>query len=131
MAYDEVVFSPPDSFQGNFGGYIKQIQRELETVHGSDAGDFPNVVERAQAEAPYVAARNWLFARWGDHYACSVCKNVAWAVSEVGPAERPAGFLAFAVSCGYCGNTMQVVPGQTYLEAPVSPKQLEFPAGEG
>lgn len=127
---DRIELSSPDDFRSNFGGYINQIQRDLEALHGNDPGNFPTVVERAQAEAPFVAARKWLEARWGAHFACPVCSNVSWTVSEVGPADKPAGFLAFAVTCGYCGNTMQVVPGQAYLDAPIPSRQLEFPAGE-
>lgn len=123
-------FSSPADFRGNFGGYIKQIQREIEALHGDDSGDFPNVVERAQAEAPRVAAKNWLWDRWGDHFACPVCGNAQWAVSGVGGAAQPAGFLEFAITCGFCGNTMHVVPGQTYLDEPIRPAQLEFPAPE-
>jgi predicted RNA-binding Zn-ribbon protein involved in translation (DUF1610 family) len=126
----DTEFSSPSDFRGNFGGYIEQVQRELEAHHGEDSGSFPTVVERAQAEAPYFAARNWLVEKWGEHFPCPVCGNVEWTVSEVGPAVQPAAYLTFHVICGYCGNAMQVVPGQAYLDTPTIPQQLQVPAPE-
>ena len=111
-------------------GLVERVQRDLEELHAGDSGDFPTVVERAQAEAPYVAARFWLRERWGDGFACPVCENTEWQVSEIGLADRPAGFFSFSISCAYCGNTMQVVPGQVYLDSPVKSQQLQLPETE-
>ncbi len=123
-------FSSPSEFRGNFGGYIERIQRELEDRYGDDAGNFETVVERAQAQAPYVAARNWLVERWGEFYPCPVCRNVEWTVSDVATATRPQGYLTFSVICGYCGNAMQVVPGFAEMDEPRLPPQeeLQLPA---
>lgn len=120
-------FSSAADFRGNFGGYIEQVQRELEDFHGQDAGEFQNVVERSQAEAPVVAARNWLEERWGDRYPCPVCSNVLWTISEVGPSVQPSGFLSFSVTCGFCGNTLQVVPGQALQDSRVLPERAQEP----
>jgi hypothetical protein len=122
--------SPPAAFLGDFAGYIEKVREELEAHYGDDAGQFTSVPERAEAEAPFIAARNWLVERWGEHFPCPVCKNVEWMVSGVGPAIRPPGFLSFSVTCGYCANTMQVIPGYAELQAPRLPDQLQFPAPE-
>jgi hypothetical protein len=127
----ETEFSSSSEYKGNFAGYVEQIQRELEELHGEDAGDFKTVVERSQAEAPFIAARSWLEERWGNPYPCPVCQNVSWTVSEVAPAHQPSGSLTFRLSCGYCGNTMQVVPGLALQDAPEPPRQQPlFPAPE-
>lgn len=119
-------FSSASDFRGNFAGYIEQVQRELETLHGDDAGEFENVVERSQSEAPLVAARNWLEERWGHRYPCPVCGNILWTISEVAPSMQPGGFLSFSITCGFCGNTLHVVPGQALQDSPV----LQQPAQE-
>ena len=116
----------PAAFLGNFHGYIAHIQQDLEAQFGDDAGDFDSVPERAQREAEFIAARNWLVERWGSHFPCPVCRNVQWVVSEVGPALRPAGFFSFHVTCGYCANSMQVVPGRASQNTPERPNQLEL-----
>jgi hypothetical protein len=119
----------PSAYVGNFHGYIESIQEELEAEYGDDAGAFESVAQRAEVEAQFVAARNWLVERWGERFPCPVCRNVEWTMSEVGPALRPAGYLSFHVTCGYCGNTMQVVPGNAPMDAPRLPdEQLHFPA---
>lgn len=121
----------PSAFPQNFRGYITSIQEELEAEYGDDAGPFESVAQRAEIEAQFVAARNWLVERWGEHFPCPVCRNVEWTMSEVGPAPRPAGYLSFHVTCGYCGNTMQVVPGNAPMDAPrLHDEQLHFPAPE-
>jgi hypothetical protein len=122
-AYSDI---PPSAFKGNFGGYVEAIQAELESRYGEDAGSYESVSDRAGIEAQYVAARNWLVERWGDHFPCPVCRNEEWTVSGVGPSLRPAGFLNFHVTCGYCGNTMQVVPGNAQLDAPQRANQLQL-----
>lgn len=123
--------NPPSSFLGNFNGYIQQVRNELEASNTiDDPGSFASLDERLDAEAQFVAAQDWLVERWGAHYPCPVCQNVEWVVSEIGQAVRPAGFLSFTVTCAYCANTMQVVPGRAYLAEPVHPHQLQFPASE-
>ncbi len=123
---------PPSDFLGNFIGYIAAIQERLEAEYGDDAGDFESVPDRALAEAQFIAAQNWLTERWGSHFPCPVCENVEWIVSEVAPGPRPAGFLGFYITCGYCGNTMHVVPGRADQQERIHPQQqsLEFPAPE-
>ncbi len=120
---------PPSDFLGNFSGYVKQVRDELEAAawESDDPAPFDTAAERLDAEASFFAAQDWLVERWGEHFPCPVCRNEEWIVSEVGPALRPSGFLAFAVSCGYCGNTMQVVPGRAYLNEPAHKNQLQFP----
>ena len=118
----------PADFLGNFAGYIARIQEDLETQFGDDAGQFDSVTERAEAQAPFIAAQNWLVEKWGESYPCPVCRNVEWTVSDISPTILPAGFLGFYVVCGYCANAMQVVPGYAELEAPRLPdQQLELP----
>jgi hypothetical protein len=124
-------FPSPSEFKGNFQGYIERLREILEPTYGEDSGPFQTVADRAEAEAQYYAARNWLVERWGDHSPCPICQNVEWTVSWVAPAIRPAGFLSFYVTCGYCGNAMQVVPGNAPMDAPrFAGEQLHFPAGE-
>ncbi|MGC1166623.1 MAG: hypothetical protein WA862_10995 [Solirubrobacterales bacterium] len=128
---DDFSIPRPSAFLGNFGGFIEVVRKDLEEQYGDDAGQFESVAQRAEAQAPIVAAQGWLIERWGDHFPCPVCENVEWTVSEVGPAFRPTGYLSFHVTCGYCGNTMQVVPGIVSLEAPRrEDKQLHFPEPE-
>ena len=115
-------------FRGNFAGYIEALQQYLETSYGGDAGEYESVAERAAAEAPFLAAQSWLAERWGTHYPCPVCSNVEWTLSGVVAGPRPAGFLSFYITCGFCGNTMHVVPGRATQDAPVYPTdQFQFP----
>lgn len=124
--HDEQI--SPSDFPGNFRAYIAHIQSELEAEYGDDAEPYESVSERAEAEAQFVAAQNWLVERWGEHFPCPVCKTNEWVVSQVGPAVRPAGYISFHVTCGYCGNTMHVVPGRAYLDTPQrSNQQPLFP----
>lgn len=117
----------PAGYLGNFGGYVEQVEKDLENHFGDDPGVFETVQERAEARAPFFAAQAWLVERWGEHYPCPACQNIEWMVSEIGPASRPAGFLSFVVTCGYCGNTMEVVPGRAVQSAPVyGPTQLNL-----
>lgn len=129
---DEIALPSPGDYPGDFGGFIEEIRRRLEAARGGDPGAFDTLEERLAAEAPFLAARTWLRERWGEYYECPVCENVEWTVSGVGPALRPSGFLTFSVTCGYCGNTMQVVPGYAEQEelhrAP--PDQPRFPGEE-
>jgi hypothetical protein len=127
MADQPISQTSPSAFPRNFRGYIASIQEELEAEYGDDADGFESVADRAETEAQFIAAQNWLVERWGEHYPCPVCQNVEWTVSGVGMALRPAGFLNFYVTCGYCGNTMQVVPGRAEQQAPHRPDQLQFP----
>jgi len=121
----------PSEFRGNFAGFIDAVRRHLEAQYGDEMGGFESVADRAATEAQFIAAQAWLVERWGTHFACPVCANVEWYVSEVGPAIRPPGFLAFAVTCGYCGYSMDVVPGRADQDAPIrATQQIEFPAGE-
>jgi hypothetical protein len=118
----------PADFLGNFQGYIEKIQEELEAQYGDDAGPYESVAARAAAEAQFTAAQNWLVERWGTHFVCPVCGNTEWTVSGVGPAIRPVGFLSFYVTCGYCGNTMHIVPGRADQDAPIyGQEQSELP----
>lgn len=129
MEYEPILGISPASFLGNFGGYIAAIREILEPQLGDDPGQFETVQQRAEFEAGVIAAQNWLVERWGMHYPCPVCRNVEWTVSEIGPAFRPSGFLSFDVTCGYCGNTMQVVPGNAPMQEPryAPDEQLQFP----
>lgn len=121
----------PSAFVGNFRGYIASIQAELEAEYGDDAGGFESVAQRAETDAQFVAARNWLVERWGERFPCPVCQNIEWTLSEVSPAVQPTGYFSFSITCGYCGNTMQVVPGNAPMDAPRShDEQLHFPAPE-
>jgi hypothetical protein len=121
----------PNDFLGNFSEYVKQVQKDLEAIFGDDPGPFATVAEHAEARAPSIAAQSWLVERWGEHYPCPVCRNVEWTVTEVARSEISAGFLAFYVICGYCGNAMRCVPGYADLEVPrVLDEQLQFPAPE-
>ena len=118
----------PSDFPGNFRAYIGRIQELLEVEYEGDPGEFETVAERAAAEAQFLAAHDWLVERWGERFPCPVCRNVEWTVSQVLPAARPTGFLSFHATCGYCGNTMQVVPGRAEMDAPRLPdQQLHFP----
>jgi hypothetical protein len=128
MAKEFVSEISPAQFVGNFQGYIQAVQKELEGIYGKDAGQFESVSERAELEAPIVASRTWLVERWGEQFPCPVCENVEWTLTEVSPTIRPRGFLAFSVVCGYCGNTMDVVPGYAPMDAPRRYEQLHFPA---
>jgi hypothetical protein len=129
---DEIMLPSPAEYPGDFGGFIEEIKRRLRESHGEDAGLFDTVEERVENEGPFLAARTWLTERWGEYYECPVCKNVEWTVSSIGPAIRPSGFLSFAVTCGYCGNSMQVVPGYAEMENPhfAPSERPQFPAGE-
>jgi len=129
---DEIALPSPGDYPGDFGGFIEEIKRLLLEAHGDDAGLFTTVQERVESEGPFLAARAWLRERWGEYYECPVCKNVEWTVSSIGPAVRPSGFLSFTVTCGYCGNSMQVVPGYAEMTKPhVAPsEQPRFPVGD-
>lgn len=111
----------PSEFRGNFAGFIDALQQYLEAEYGNDAGGYESVAVRAAAEAPFLAAQTWLVERWGSHFACPVCRNVEWTLSGVAAGPRPTGFLSFYATCGYCGNTMHVVPGRAEQDAPVYP----------
>ena len=116
MADDPRQAPLPSEFRGNFGGFIAAVQKTIEKAYeGEDERPDPEALE---ADARFMAAQAWLVERWGMHYACPVCKNVEWTVSDVGPAIRPAGYLSFFVTCGWCGNTMQIVPGNAVQDAP-------------
>ncbi len=107
-----------NEFLGNFRGYIDRLKEQKLREIG-DPGKFEDIAERAEFEASIEAAQNWLVERWGPHYPCPVCQNVEWTVSIVLPTLRPVGFLGFHVTCAFCGNTMQVVPGKAFLSAPI------------
>jgi len=119
----------PSEFRGNFAGFIEAMQGYLEGTYGADAGGYESVTERAAAEAPFLAAETWLVEKWGSHFPCPVCSNVFWTLSGVAAGQRPAGFLSFYATCGYCGNTMHVVPGRAEQDEPVFPTD-QFDLGE-
>jgi hypothetical protein len=128
---DDLPFPSPSEYKGNFGGFIEALKELLEPGYGDDSGDFDSVADRAVAEAQFLAAQIWLVDKWGNHHPCPICSNTQWVVSGIGQALRPVGFLNFFVTCGYCGNTMQVVPGRAHQDHPVLPdEQLQFPTPE-
>jgi len=128
MATDPSSLPSPSEFRGNFAGYIEALQHYLEAAYGGDAGEYESVVDRAAAEARFIAAQTWLVERWGNHYQCPVCGNVGWVLSDVALGPRPAGFLSFYVTCGFCGNTMHVVPGRAEQDTPIFPtNQFQLP----
>ena len=112
--------SSPSDFIGNFAGYIEAVQRELELER--DDGDTRPVA----LEARFLAAQRWLVERWGEEFPCPVCRNTVWVVSDVAGGSRPTGYLIFFVTCAYCGNTMQVVPGVAHFVAPQAPQQQKL-----
>jgi len=129
MASEPNPMPSPSEFRGNFAGFIEALQQHLEDAYGGDAGEFESVSERANSEAQFFAAQMWLVEKWGPRYACPVCGNVEWTVSGVAAGPRPAGFLSFYITCGYCGNTMHVVPGRAEQDKPVHPTE-QFPLPE-
>ncbi len=128
MAGEPNPFPSPTEFRGNFSGYIEAIEQHLESTYEGDAGEHDSVAHRAASEAPILAAQTWLVERWGTHYPCPVCSNVEWGLSGVAAGPRPAGYFGFYITCGYCGNTMHVVPGLAQQEDPTyATEQFQLP----
>lgn len=124
--------SEPQEFPGTFRQRIDATQSRLEAEYrgkASDDTDKDEIKERAELDAQYAEAHNWLVAKWGERYPCPVCRNVKWTVSPVFPAYN--GFLSFQVTCRSCGNSMSVIPGHADLEAPtLAEEQLQLHEGE-
>ncbi len=113
-----------DDFEGTFGEHIERTRKRLEAQLREEAEGEPDdvaIAERAEAEAQFKEAHEWLLAKWGERFSCPVCRNVEWRVGPVFP--TPAGFLGFSVTCRYCANTMSVVPAQADLEEPQLPDE--------
>ena len=87
------------------------------------------IPEQAEAQAQYVVANDWLIEKWGTHHDCRECGNIEWTVSTVFPAI-PSGFFSFLVTCRFCGNTLQLIPGHADLDEPHRAWQMQFPAPE-
>jgi hypothetical protein len=119
----------PEDFKGSFRQHIAETQKRLEAQYRDEAEGEPDsadIERRAEEEAQFVEAQDWLIDRWGEDFPCPVCRNTRWLVSTIVPAYND--FLSFYVTCRYCGNAMSVVPGNTDMDAPQPPdSQLQLP----
>jgi hypothetical protein len=114
---------------GTFRDHIAQVRKAIEPELRAQGIPESEIPETAENQAQYVVANDWLIAKWGTHHGCAECGNVEWTVSSILPAA-PSGFLSFLVTCRFCGNTLQLIPGHADLDEPHLAEQMQFPAPE-
>lgn len=112
--------SPQPAAPRTFHDHIQATKEEIEEEYRKKGFNFPEAPLQAEEEAQFRVSRSWVEDRWGDEYPCPVCGNIEWTLSPVRPVPG-ANLLGFYVSCRYCGNAMQVIPGHAALDEPKRP----------